>query len=231
VSAVRASSRVAAPGDPVLLSVDIDGENLGYVKLLVGEIDPDANSIRLLDSDYLESARSRLIDGVFYPDWGEGAFSMEFEWEPYVTAVTDAATKAVALFVPMQYGASAEGAVYAVDGTYTFVDGESRLARAYFSNGAMVSAFGYTGDSTDGAPREITPERGDRFTVAETWLDLDAEGKVIAQATEPGQTVTFSNDTLRWTELDAAAGDYVVGFLVEDLDGNQQAAYTRIAVR
>jgi hypothetical protein len=31
--------------------------------------------------------------------------------------------------------------------------------------------------------------------------------------------------------LDAAVGDYVVGFIVEDLDGNSQATYTTITVQ
>ena len=34
-----------------------------------------------------------------------------------------------------------------------------------------------------------------------------------------------------WQELDAAAGEYVVGFTVKDLDGNQQQAFTQVSVR
>jgi hypothetical protein len=34
-----------------------------------------------------------------------------------------------------------------------------------------------------------------------------------------------------WKTLDAAAGDYVVGFIVEDLDGKAQQAFTRISVK
>jgi hypothetical protein len=44
--------------------------------------------------------------------------------------------------------------------------------------------------------------------------------------------VTFRADrTLEWEALDAAAGQYVVGFIVEDLDGNQTAAYAPVTVR
>jgi hypothetical protein len=33
-----------------------------------------------------------------------------------------------------------------------------------------------------------------------------------------------------WQELDAAAGDYIVGFIVEDLDGNTFESYAGVRV-
>ncbi len=43
--------------------------------------------------------------------------------------------------------------------------------------------------------------------------------------------LTFGDQMFRWKELDAAAGQYVVGFIVEDLDGNQTPVYTTVTVR
>jgi hypothetical protein len=34
-----------------------------------------------------------------------------------------------------------------------------------------------------------------------------------------------------WEVMDAAAGQYVVGFIVEDLDGNSQVVFQPITVR
>jgi len=34
-----------------------------------------------------------------------------------------------------------------------------------------------------------------------------------------------------WTELDAPAGEYLVGFIVEDLDGNAYQMYEQITVQ
>jgi hypothetical protein len=48
---------------------------------------------------------------------------------------------------------------------------------------------------------------------------------------EPGGTLTFRTEPFRWQELDAAAGDYVVGFIVTDLDGNSQEVYTQVTVQ
>jgi hypothetical protein len=33
-----------------------------------------------------------------------------------------------------------------------------------------------------------------------------------------------------WEDLDAAAGEYIVGFVVEDLDGNAYEAFSAVAV-
>ena len=82
-----------------------------------------------------------------------------------------------------------------------------------------------------GAPREIIPEAGDKFTILENWMDLDQNGKVIQTATQQGETLTFGNEPFTWKELDAAIGDYVIGFIVEDLDGNSTATYAQVAVQ
>jgi hypothetical protein len=61
-------------------------------------------------------------------------------------------------------------------------------------------------------------------------MDLDADGKVIATAWQEGETITLGDTPVRWAELDAAAGEYVVGFIVEDLDGNQRQSFAQVTV-
>jgi hypothetical protein len=232
VSALSLSGDVAAPGRPVLLSADISGENVGYVYLFVGLFDREANAIFVADSDYLESEITREIDGVYYPDWGEGPFTMEFEWEPIVFAIDDGSETVLALFTPESYGATFEQAVYTVEGVYTFADdGESRYARLYFSDGSLRQVFGFTGEGGTGAPREILPQAGDTFTILEKWLDLDQRGNVVDVARQEGGTLTFGDQTLLWRELDAPLGQYLVGFVVTDLDGNSVQVYEEVTVR
>ncbi|MFC2029914.1 clostripain-related cysteine peptidase [Chloroflexota bacterium] len=232
LSPITLSGDTAAPGQPVLLSTDISGEKIGYVYLFAGFYDADSNSIFVADRDYLESLDTREIDSVYYPDWGEGEFTMEFEWEPLMFAIDDGVNSAVALFTPQTYGASPEEATYTVDGIYTYADdGESRYARLYFRDGVLQQVFGFTGQGGTGAPREIIPQSGDTFTVLDKWLDLDDKGRVAQLATQEGETLTFGEQMFTWKELDAAAGQYIVGFSVEDLDGNAQEVYTQVAVQ
>ncbi len=230
VGPIEKSGEVARPGEPVTLRAVVDGPNVGYIYFFTGYIDQQGNSIFVADQDYLEAPQTREVDGVYYPDWGEGAFTVEFAWEPLMFAIEDGTNRVTVALQPESYGATYEETVYTIDGIYTYTDGEQRPARLYFRDGVLQQVMGFTGDGTAGAPREITPEIGDTFTVQEQWLDLDSSGRVTQRAVEPGGTLTFGEEPMRWVELDAAVGDYVVGFIVEDLDGNKQEVYTQVRV-
>ena len=232
VSPITLSADRVAPGEMILLSTDIRGTSVGYVLIFAGFFDQESNSIFVADTDYLESDETREIDGVYYPHWAEeGDFTMEFEWEPIVFAINDGVDSVVALFSPEVYGASPEQAVYTIEGIYTYTDGgESRYARLYFSDGVLQQVFGYTGEGGTGAPREIIPNGGDTFTVLDRWLDLNERGTVEQTTTLAGDTLTFGDETFSWEALDAAAGQYVVGFIVQDLDGNTYESFEVVTV-
>ena len=230
ISGITASSNVASPGQPVRLSVDISGDNIGYIYLFVGYLDPASNSIAVLDMDYLESPTTREVNGVYYPEWSSD-FTMSFNWDPIVFNVNNGQDSVTALFTPQSYGASFEEAAYVVDGLYTFADsGETINARLHFQNGNLVSVFGVTGDNETGAPREITPQPGDAFTVQEKWLEGTSDGGTQI-VYENGATLVFGSTPFTWEQLYAATGDYVVGFIITDLDGNEYPVYTQITVQ
>lgn len=233
LSPITLSNNVAAPGSPILLNTTVEGKNIGFIKLFVGLYDPNANSLYIADSDYLESSESREVNGVYYPVWDEdGNFNLEFEWEPIVFAINDGSKSAVALFNPESYGKSTEDAVYTVEALYTFADDGSQLrARLYFRDGLLRQVFSFTGSNTTAAPREIIPQAGDQVTILEKWMDLDANGRVTEVVEENGETLTFGSQTFTWESLDAPIGNYVVGFIVEDLDGNSYPVYANIEVQ
>ena len=232
ISEITLSDNVAAPGKPVLMSADVTGENIGYIYFFTGFFDQASNSIYMADMDYLESTQSKEIDGVYYPVWSENQeFTLEFEWEPLMFAISDGSNQAIALLKPQSYGRTFEEAVYTVDGIYTYADsGDTRSARLYFSNGELRHVFGFTQEDGTGAPREIIPSTGDSFTVLQDWMDLDQSGNVKEISQQEGDTLVFGDDMFRWVELDAAIGQYVIGFIVEDLDGNKVEKFTQVTV-
>jgi len=232
VSPLTLSAKTVARNRTISLSADVDGANVGYVKLFVGYYDKTANSINVADEDFLQSSQTRQASGVFYPVWPpSGRFTVRFEWEPVVFAINDGKKSVPALFTPETYGASPTEAVYTVEGIYTFADGGgSRPARLYFRNKILRQVFGFTSDNS-GAPREITTRPGDTFTVTEKWIDLDARGNAVKLSTQRGETLTFGDQPFTWKDLDAAAGEYIVGFTVEDLDGNPRRVFERINVQ
>ena len=198
----------------------------------MGYYDPDSNSIFMADTDYLESPDTRELEGVYYPRWTEnGSFTLDFTWDPYIFAIAVGDQLIPAHFRPQVYGASAADAVYTIDGLYTFTDtGESRSARLYFRDGNLQQIFGFTSAEETGAPREITPQAGDTFTVLDQWMDLDKAGKVTGVTPLEGETFTLGLEPVRWEEVYAAPGQYVVGFIIKDLDGNSYPVYTQVMV-
>lgn len=232
VSPLTLSGKTVARGKTVSFSADVDGTNVGYVKLFVGFYDKVANSINVADEDYLQSSQTREASGVYYPVWpASGKFTVKFQWEPIVFAINDGKKSVPVLFTPETYGSSPTDAVYTVEGIYTFADGSgSRPARLYFRNKLLRQVFGFTNDGS-GAPREITTKPGDTFTVMEKWIDLDARGVAVKTATQKGETLTFGDQPFTWKDLDAAAGDYIVGLTVEDLDGNPKRVFERITAQ
>ena len=232
VSVLKVSSKEVSPGQTLTMSADVTGKNVGYIKLFAGYFDTASNSINVVDTDFLQSPNTRQVDGVYYPDWGDGSkFTVQFKWEPVVFGITDGTKTVTALLNPQTYGAQQKDAVYTVDGMYTDAAGGPRYARLYFRDGTLQSVFVFTGKNGTGAPREVTPQKGDKFTILERWIDLDANGKVKGVASQEGSSLTFGDQTFKWKSLDAAAGPYVVGFIVEDIDGNPYPTYAPVTVK
>ncbi len=232
VSQIDLSSSTVSPGEYITFSADIEGENIGYVYFFTGLYDPSSNSILVADTDYMESPDTASLNGVYYPVWPEGdVFRMNFDWEPVWFTITDGSQSAVALFNPVTYGASAADAVYAVQGTYTFSDtGETLMAEMYFREGKLFQVMGFQGDETAAAPYEISTQPGDTFTVWYKWMELDSSGNISDIVYEDGEMLVFSDAPFEWEQVYAPDGDYLVGFLVSDLDGNSTQSYTQVRV-
>jgi hypothetical protein len=49
-------------------------------------------------------------------------------------------------------------------------------------------------------------------------------------AAQEGGSLTFGDQMFMWEDLDAAAGEYIVGFVVEDLDGNSYESFSAVTV-
>jgi len=228
VSPLQLSKTSIAIGQTTLMSADVSGDNIGYIYFFAGYLDTRVNSLYVLDMDYLETDPTREVNGVYYPTWSESnEFRLEFEWEPIVFNITDGQSTYTTLFQPRSYGVSDEQAVYSVEGIYSFEDGsEPQNAHLLFSDGVLQQVIAFTGDDT-GAPHEVIPVAGDRFTIIETWLD-QSTGK---QATQEGGTLVFGDQVFTWEVLNAAAGDYVIGFIVTDMDGNSVRTYNKVTVR
>ncbi len=221
------------PGETATLSTLITGENIAYIYIFTGLWSDDGESIQIIDVDYLDSEVVLEEDGVFYPDWeSEGEIEIEFDWEPLQYFIDDGSDYAAALLSPDTFGEGTADTLYTVDGIYHFASSEpDRFARLYFNaDGELVQVMAFNDLSDTGPMRELTPDDGDQFTVLDQWIETGAEDEEMYYATSEGQTITFGDTPWTFVEDYGPSGEYVVGFIVEDMDGNQYEEYTSIWV-
>jgi hypothetical protein len=229
---IEVSSETIAADETVLLQTSISGENIGYIYIEAARYDEESGSYSIEDRDFVLADNTEEIEGVAYPVWTERDLEdFIFEWSPTVYTLSDGETEAFALLEPEVYGAGENDGEYAVYGVYTFADsGEERDAVMLF-DGALEfkSIFGFSGPDGTGAPREITPQEGDQFTLYEEWIEEDEDGNMVTNF-YPGETLTFSGQPFTVTAYEAYPGDYVLAITVSDLFGNEVSEYAAVTV-
>ena len=95
----------------------------------------------------------------------------------------------------------------------------------------MRGVRAYT-DSQNGASAswEIAPKPGDTFTIWEEWLEYnDAAGEWDYVYYEGG-TMTFGKQGFTMEPYYAFAGQYMIGIIATDFEGNYTEAFTEVLV-
>ncbi|MEW5960405.1 MAG: clostripain-related cysteine peptidase, partial [Chloroflexota bacterium] len=188
------SAELARPEKPVNIQSEVSGDRLAYLYTFIGRFLPRQDVLLIEDKDYLFADESKEVNGVKYPVWPDGAFTIDFDWEPTVYAVSDGKTSLKALIEPESYDADLP--TYSVGATYQPVSGgDLRFAKIYFRDGEMTEIFGFTSGITQsvGAPRQILPQPGDKFILLERGDDLSQAGEAgLESYVHEGGTLTFS---------------------------------------
>lgn len=217
IPSISSSAEVIGIDGIVTLRGTVTGTNIAYIYIDVAYYYEEDDSYLSADMDYIDAPYTKEINGVYYPDWGSsGKVEIDIDWEPTLWYINDGVNSEFALIYPVDYGAPDEDSVYAVDGIYTFGDsGLKRDAIIYFgADSQMREIYGYSGENGTGAMHQITPHAGDQFTILEEWFE---NGEFVEYE---GGTLTFRDQNLFFEAYYAYPGDYIVGFIAEDLDGN-----------
>jgi hypothetical protein len=117
-----------------------------------------------------------------------------------------------------------------VRGLYTFADGtEVEAVMSFGGDGVMQDVFGFDGEGGAGAPHEITPTPGDTFTIIDEWLEFgeNPEGEFTDYL---GGVMTFGETPFTFVPYQAYPGYYILGIIVEDLNGNTYEQYVEVLV-
>lgn len=187
-----------------------------------------------MDLDYIDAEATTDVDGVVYPDWqsSDGTIPLEYDWQPVQYVISDGTDSVPALLSPDTYGIGTEDTFYTVDGIFHFLNGDpDRSARLYFNgDGDMTKAIAFNGMDDSGPQHEVTPAEGDSFTVLEEIMQSGEGEETVYSSAEAG-TLTFGKQVFTWDEETAPSGAYVVGFIAEDMDGNNYQEYINLTAK
>lgn len=230
ISPIELSGDTASMGNPVTLSTTIQGENVSYLYIFTGRFTKDQDLLQVIDLDYIDSEETKDIDGRIIPEWGEGDIPVDMDWEPVAYVVNDGTRDQMVLLEPETFGAGTEDTMYTVNGIYKFVNGEDdRYATLYFNgDGNLVQVMGFNSTQNTGPQHEITPEKGDKFSILHQWIPMAGEGEETETIYKEAGLLTFGDTPWTWSEHEAAKGQYLIGIIAEDMDGNTYAEYAPV---
>ena len=233
ISEITASNTELDYLETMTYSADISGTNIGYLYYYVNYYVEEYDAYVMADMGYLSSSESREVGGLVYPDWGEGEFSIEMEWEPIVYYLSNGVDEAFIALEPETYGETYEEDVYTLYGLYAPGGDESKEQEAmirFDGNFELKSFWVFTGEDGTGAPREATLKEGDTFSVWELWLEYNPETEYWEYVYYLGDTLAYYGEPFSIVAYDAFAGEYEVGILAEDYDGNITESYIDVTI-
>ena len=229
---LEVSSDEITVDDTVLLATQIQGDNVGYIYIEVSRYDEEKEAYILEDMDFIASEESEELDGVVYPAWtSDDLDDFIYEWSPTIYSLKSGSDEAFALFEPEVYGKGQRDTEYIVRGIYTFGRSkQQRYALIHFDGDLnFKSIYGFQDLDGSGAPRQITPRKGDQFTILEQWYTEDAAGDWEITEHE-GDTLTYSGKPFTVEAYEGYEGEYSLGILVDDTLDNEIAEYATVVV-
>lgn len=237
--------RAALHGADVALGAGITGRNVAYVYAEVLLKDPGADRyFGPVVRQHVRAPQERETgvpphSAVVRPDWGtqtdldvDPGLDLEFDLHVDLTLLSDGRDAVFCFSAPAGYADPDR----LVDGMYATAAGTIpfRARVTLGPDGEVRRVVGYKGLTRRALPRPFQPRPGDRFT---PFVEVLApapppkgrgEGWTVSRALTT--SLTFGEAGLRAVTQTPLPGDYLAGFLVEDLDGGLARKYAPFTV-
>ncbi len=232
IKPIKVSAKEIGPDASITLSTTVTGSNVAYIYYNVSYWDAEYESYLTADMGFISADTTKKINGVYFPDWGTGmTIPIKYTWEPTLYYMSDGNSDhdQFAYFEPETYGVDESHSTYIVHGTYTFEDTGSQTDAVirFNGDGEMQTVFSF---NEEGSAHEISPKKGDTFTIQEQWLEYTDANPDGVYNTYDGGTMTFGKNGLSMVAYYAYSGDYTVGINVEDMNGNLIEDYVEVTV-
>jgi hypothetical protein len=222
IEALQLSSTELSAGEEIALSAQIKGKNLAYIFTELLFHDKSARqAYGPLRREYVPSAENNETGGVLRPIWNE-SIEISIQFKPTLPLLTDGANFAFGFHAPEAYGRAERW----LEGLYN----ESTRARLTFTEGGeLKSVVAFTESLGRALPHELTFKPGDHFApfvqiYTPAWKNWDT---TLALS----NMLTFGESSLRYRTESPIPGEYLLGLLVQDLDGGLVRKYAALTIQ
>jgi len=221
------SAHTIAGGESVTCKTTIKGKNLNHLALEV-MIQVSNFKIGPIQNEFLVAPRNREINGVIHPQW-EAENVIEFEFKPAGRMLFCGEGFTLACMTAERYGVEPDAQIWSLEGVYQRGGGEPFRVKLEFDNrGALVRKTGFSPASVGGvvSPFELLIEDGDTFEPYVTMVNN--KGEISTGLVNP--IMLGGGNQLLWKQIDACLGEYHVGVVAEDFDGQKTRVYSSLTI-
>ncbi len=224
ISPLSLSAEKIAPGESLTLCAQITGENIAFIYSEILLYDSEQGQFYgPMAQEYVLSGKNAEVQGVVYPVW-EAEIKLAINISPSLRILSDGADSAFAFMRPEGYGQAG----YQLDGLFTRAGSDNRRrGRLKFGSvGEVTSMLIYKERGGRSAPHALTISSGDQFSPFVQILTCSNNEKPVWQVTRGISTgLTWRDEGFRWTEETPIPGEYLLGLVVQDLDGLRTRQY------
>jgi hypothetical protein len=227
ISVPTLSADVIYEGETVSCKVAIKGKNIAQINselmIQVGHF-----KVGPLMTSFLPAPKNREIKGMVHPHWASEN-EIAFELKPAGRLLYCGEGFTMACMTPERYAVEPDAQIWSLEGIYQRGGGEPfRVKLEFNSQGNLVRKTGFYPESVEGltSPFELLIEDGDTFEPYVTMIN--DKGEIGVGTVNP--IMLGGGNQLHWQQIDACPGNYHVGVVVEDFDGNKTRVFTTLSI-
>ncbi len=234
IGSVQISDTEISGDEVVHVSTTVTGD-VAYIHTALYYWDPKTESYWIGDVSFYVAENTVNIDGVNMPDYGDSPIQVQYDWSPSLYALTDGQHDALVLLEPSEYLSADGKTVYEVYGQFTdaLTNTPVDASFSFDADGNFLYAYAYPDTDGNGVstPVEITPQVGDKFTDYVQYYTYDSNDKPIYDYELSDDVFTWGEKGFSFYTSYPGDGDYAVGIIAYDFDGNFVANYEFITYK
>lgn len=224
IGAIQLSKADIAAGEDIMLSAQISGKNIAFIYAELLLHNPAADqAYGPVAREHIPAARNKENGRLARPDWDE-TIDISFRLRPSLSLLTDGVNFAFGFLSPEDYASTDKR----LEGLYN----ENTRARLTFTaTGELKSAIAFKEQRGPAMLHELNFKPGDRFTPFVQIVTSPAgENQNWETKVALSDLLTFGGQAFCIKSEPPIPGEYLVGLLIQDLDGGYTRKYIPLTI-